>query len=131
MADHSIYAMSYEARPNWIACKCGEFVDAIPGIVTIDRAWAIHCGKEYVPGVAKYEDLATDEEVGDFLNKIANPWWKPAALIPRVVHPAYRETAEERAMGALEEIAEIGTRCTCNGTISRDCPNFVEGDDEY
>jgi len=133
LADHSILALSFSDQPNWLACKCGQFVDAVPGAVALDAAWSIHLGGEYRMPVDRYTEQATDSEVADFLDKIANPWYSPPGLKPKTNwSPVGRETAQDRADAALVAIYEMGQRCTCppNGPISRDCPNYQEGDDD-
>lgn len=133
MTDHSILALSFTDQPNWLACKCGQFVDAIPGAVPLDGAWSVHLGGEYRMPVDKYSEQASDEEVADFLDKVANPWYSPPGLKPKTNwSPLGRETTEDRALGALENIYYMGLKCTCEPgqPISRDCPNFMEGDDD-
>jgi len=134
MTEHSIVALSFTDRPNWIACKCGQFVDELPGAMPIDQSWAVHRGDEWVARADRYVARASDAEVSDFLNKISNPWYSPPGLKPKPVSysPLGRETAEDRAKAALLAIYEMGLECTCEPgkPISRDCPNFQEGDDE-
>jgi hypothetical protein len=71
-AEHVISDLSFEG--GWATCICSGVVSAVDNVLTLEDAWDVHRGR---PDLvfdrrlnAYYPDLATDEEVSDFLSQV-------------------------------------------------------------
>ena len=126
--EHVMSMISYTPGREAVECRCGYRGEQSVG-PSVNDLWAVHIGKEYKPAAYKKAQLADDSEVHDFLDQIANPWYTSPILRAQSYTP--RVNDDERARDAMFAIIDLGQRCTCTGKKpSRECPNFVEGDDK-
>jgi hypothetical protein len=126
---HVIEDISFGDTP-YVYCRCGETI--LSGEHTLEQAWDLHRG--LTTGYAlRFGVPASDDEVDDFLDKIAQPNRKGEPRAPRApLHhtaPAGDDGSAEQVSLLLDRLRIMGERCTCDTTPVERCPNYVEGDE--
>ncbi len=82
---HVILDLSY--AEGWLACQPCDALVLQGEYLTLDRAWTAHRGLQY--RLPQYGELAQDDEVADFLRRVAEPGYtSPMAGSYSVTNPA-------------------------------------------
>ena len=132
--DHLFQPVWRSPGQEYTYCRCGFKAERV-GAVPIESVMSTHLGEEYKPAAHHGERIASDSEVAEFFSRIfddagGGDVFRQAPLL-RSQSYTRRESAEDRAFDAIVAIIEMGQRCTCTGPkTSRDCPNYLEGDDD-